>query len=128
MYISRGDSGDDQLLGEAGKDRLSGGKGKDLIDGGAGNDWLSGGKDSDTFVFGPDFGKDVITDFSVKGSSRDVIQFDTEVFANWTELEGAIKETCLGTVITLDSENSITIVGVSEAQLVAHHADVFSFV
>ena len=82
-----GDGGNDRLFGDEGNDVVRGGKGKDLIEGGAGKDWLSGGKDSDTFVFGPEFGRDVITDFHVKGSAHDVIEFSTDVFANWTELE-----------------------------------------
>ena len=123
-----GDGGNDRLFGDEGNDVVRGGKGKDLIEGGAGKDWLSGGKDSDTFVFGPEFGRDIITDFHVKGSAHDVIEFGTDVFANWTELESAITDTCRGAMITVDCDNSITLLDVSKAQLVANHAADFQFV
>ena len=123
-----GDGGNDRLFGDEGNDVVRGGKGKDLIEGGAGKDWLSGGKDSDTFVFGPEFGRDVITDFHVKGSAHDVIEFSTDVFANWMELESAITDTCRGAMITVDCDNSITLLDVSKAQLVANHAADFQSV
>jgi Ca2+-binding RTX toxin-like protein len=47
-------------------DVLSGGAGDDRIEGGKGNDLLSGGSGLDTFVFGPGFGNDVVTDYNWK--------------------------------------------------------------
>jgi VCBS repeat-containing protein len=123
-----GGHGDDHLYGGAGRDYLDGGKGRDFIDGGAGDDWLKGGKGADTFWFGPDFGNDVIADFRVRGRDHDVIAFDSDVFADWAELRCAIEETCGGVEITLDCDNTITILGVSKWQLFAHHDDVFQFV
>lgn len=58
-----GCDGNDKLLGADGADKLYGDDGKDTLDGGAGNDTLTGGDDNDSFVFGANFGKDVITDF-----------------------------------------------------------------
>jgi Ca2+-binding RTX toxin-like protein len=52
---------------------LSGGKGDDLLNGGHGDDVLTGGQNRDTFVFGPDSGDDVITDFH---KSQDEIRFE----------------------------------------------------
>ena len=123
-----GGKGDDWLAGGEGKDRLHGGNGSDWLDGGAGNDWLKGGKHSDTFWFGPDFGNDVIADFRVKGRDHDIIAFDSELFANWEELENAISKTRGGVEITFDDENSIVILGATKTQLAANHADAFLFV
>lgn len=58
-----GGDGADHLYGDGGNDSVCGGDGSDTLEGGAGNDTLTGGDDNDTFVFGANFGKDVITDF-----------------------------------------------------------------
>jgi Ca2+-binding RTX toxin-like protein len=93
-----------------------------------GDDWLSGGVDSDVFVFKADFGKDIIADFRVKGSNHDVIEFENEVFADWSELlRSAINDTCNGAVITLDCDNTITLLNVTKAQLLANHGNLFQF-
>ncbi len=56
-------AGNDRLLGGTGNDTLKGGAGRDLVNGGDGNDKMSGGAGGDIFVFRPDFGRDVVTDF-----------------------------------------------------------------
>ncbi len=58
--ISGGD-GDDLILGGLGRETISGGRGDDTLQGGGG---------SDIFVFEDDFGRDLVTDFSV---ANDVI-------------------------------------------------------
>lgn len=63
--ILLGGEGRDQLFGGAGRDTLDGGSGDDILKGGRGNDVLTGGSGADTFVFGPNDGADIITDFSV---------------------------------------------------------------
>ena len=80
-----------------------------------------------TFVFGPEFGTDVIADFRAKGGNYDVIEFSTEVFADWNELSSAITDTSRGAVIDAGSGNTITLLDVTKAQLVANHADLFQF-
>jgi phosphodiesterase/alkaline phosphatase D-like protein len=64
----RGGAGNDRIFGRDGNDDLKGGDGDDLIDGGAEKDVMAGGSGSDTFVFGPDFGNDRITDFDANPS------------------------------------------------------------
>ena len=61
--LARYFEGDDLLLGESGDD---------LIDGGTGNDTIFGAGGVDTFVFGPDFGDDVIRDFDPNGELIDL--------------------------------------------------------
>ncbi len=73
---------------------------------------IIGGKGSDTFVFGPDFGEDVIADFG----HNDQIQFDG-VFADFQALLDATDQVGDNTVISLDAGHSITLTGVSVASL-----------
>ena len=72
-----GGEGHDRLYGGAGDDTLEGGAGHDRLYGGAGNDHLYGGAGSNTFGFAPgdslDRG-DVITNFTVTGTVRDVLR------------------------------------------------------
>ena len=108
----RGDAGNDRLDGGAGDDRLDGGEGDDTLDGGAGDDTLDGGAGDDTldggagddtlhgdeghdtlhggagldeFVFRPEDGNDVITDFT-RGEDRIKLQAfpDDAVFDDLT--------------------------------------------
>ncbi|HEV7370507.1 hypothetical protein [Arenibaculum sp.] len=66
-------AGDDLLLGGGGGDLLFGADGNDTLDGGDGGDWIAGGRGDDEltgggggdgFTFGPDWGRDEITDLS----------------------------------------------------------------
>jgi uncharacterized repeat protein (TIGR01451 family) len=69
-----GGNGVDILAGFDGDDILIGGQGTDTLIGGRGNDILTGGEGAgvDTFVFGADFGNDLITDFV---NNRDILDF-----------------------------------------------------
>jgi Ca2+-binding RTX toxin-like protein len=65
------------LYGFGGNDRITGGKADDDIIGGAGSDVMTGGGGSDHFEFTPrkdGGGKDVITDFSIKGHNADELE------------------------------------------------------
>lgn len=95
----------DTLDGRGGDDLLFGGNGKDRMIGGLGDDILEGGKGRDTFVFGPNFGHDVITDFSRK----DRIEFGEGSFSNFSAVRAAARQIGDDVVITLDEENSITL-------------------
>jgi len=111
-----GGSGDDQLFGGVGADSLVGGAGADTIDGGAGSDWLVGGKDGDRFVFGGDFGADVVADFS----NGDRIVLDDAQFANFASVMTHANQVGADVVITLDGANSITLLGVQLSSLKAN--------
>ncbi|HKZ96903.1 MAG TPA: cadherin domain-containing protein, partial [Hyphomicrobiaceae bacterium] len=78
-----GGAGNDTLDGGAGKDTLIGGGGKDTLIGGGGNDVLTGGAGADTFVFAPNWGEDVITDFD---PTKDVLKFDGSIASALAEL------------------------------------------
>ena len=107
-----GGNGDDMLFGSVGDDTLTGGNGEDTLDGGAGDDDLTGGKGPDLFVFHAGFagfGHDIIDDFS----NGDHIQFDSGLFADADAVLEASEQDGADTVITLDADNDIRLVGVS---------------
>ena len=113
-----------KLDGTAGNDTLVGGNLKDVIAGGAGNDTLTGGAGNDIFVFHAGFGKDTITDFTAGAGSVDVIQIDTNVFADFAAVMNAASQVGSDTVITADASNVITLKNVTLSSL---HQDDFSF-
>ena len=108
------------LDGRGGDDFLFAGNGGDRLIGGDGDDRLSGGHGPDTFVFGPGFGHDIVTDFS----HADHIEFDGGVFQNFKQVQAASHQVGSDTVITLDADNSITLLGVTSQSL---HASDFDF-
>jgi len=121
-----GGDGRDQLLGGAGADQLWGGDDCDTLDGGAGNDTLTGGFDNDLFVFGRDFGKDVILDFrsghwdegwfwlKPQWDPGDVIQISPAMFSSFNDLMAHGRQTWTGVVFTTDDgAASLTLVGQS---------------
>ncbi len=59
---------DNLIIGSDEDNIISGGIGKDRIGGRGGDDTLIGGRDADTFIFKPNFGHDVVTDFAVTAS------------------------------------------------------------
>jgi Ca2+-binding RTX toxin-like protein len=116
-------SGDNALSGGNGNDRLTVGNGNNSLDGGNGDDvlhvgsgsnFLTGGNGGDTFVFGPGFGKDVITDFT----HGDRIEFDG-VFHNFQDVQP--HQVGANTVIYLDASldpaHSITLLSVAANSL-----------
>jgi Ca2+-binding RTX toxin-like protein len=118
-----GGNGGQTHTGTGDDDNLTGGNGKDVFNGGAGNDTLTGGNGADTLVFAANFGEDVITDFK---PHQDVIQFDHTLFANFAAVQSHATNDGQGnTVITFDANDTITLLGVTVAQL---HASDFLFI
>ena len=115
----------DTISGDSGANTIEGQDGNDRIDGRSGNDTLTGGNGDDTFVFGPAFGKDVITDFIAGQGTVDKIEFDHTLFANSSEVIAASAQVGADVVITFDANDSITLKNVT---LGALHADDFIFV
>lgn len=60
--VIHGDGGNDTLYGGTGTDYLYGNDGDDILDGGEDNDYLNGGNGNDTYVFGRNYGTDIIED------------------------------------------------------------------
>ncbi|MES0871798.1 calcium-binding protein, partial [Pseudovibrio sp. SCP19] len=121
-------TGDDhygeRIDGGDGNDTIYGNAGNDTIIGGAGDDFLRGGTGNDIYVFEHGFGQDKVSDFATGAGLNDIIRFDAELFANFTSILAATNDIGEDTVIKLDDENSITLMGVSKADL---HEDDFQF-
>ncbi|MEO1109809.1 MAG: calcium-binding protein [Pseudomonadota bacterium] len=114
------------LDGGAGNDELRGHNSSDTLIGGAGDDELWGRAGSDTFVFRfGEAGHDTITDFSAGAVSDDVIEFETAVFANFSEVLAAASDDGADTTIAIDANTSITLQNVTVSNL---HQDDFQFV
>ena len=120
-----GDDGNDTLQGGTGNEFLYGGSGNDKLMGNGGNDLLSGGTGNDTFVFSPNFGKDVITDFQNTGDTHDTIQFDHTLFADFGAVQAHAAQEGTSVVITFDADNSIELQNTTVQNLTA---DDFRFV
>ncbi|QND63166.1 hypothetical protein HB777_04005 [Mesorhizobium loti] len=120
-----GGTGNDILNGGSAKEALYGFAGIDVLNGGAGNDTLSGGADSDTFIFQAGFGKDTISDFIAGAGSEDVIDFATNVFADFASVLAAATQVGADTIITHDASNVVTLKNVAMANL---HQDDFQFI
>ena len=114
-----GGNGKNVLDGSAGNDTLIGGNGADVLVGGNG-DTLTGGNGPDTYLFRPNFGTNTITDFNVH---KDTIQFDKSIFSSVGAIAGFTSDSSAGAVITDGHGDSITLTGVSAAQLDAHPDD-----
>jgi 5'/3'-nucleotidase SurE len=111
-----GRGGADLIVAGDGNDRVFGDDGKDTLAGGHGNDRLTGGGGADNFVFGPSFGKDVVTDFG----RNDVISFDHNVFGSFADVMASAHREGHDTVITVDASNTLTLENVLPRELHAH--------
>ncbi|MEM7169312.1 MAG: matrixin family metalloprotease [Pseudomonadota bacterium] len=107
----------DTLRGGGGADRLLGGKGDDRLNGGTGNDTLTGNGGADTFVFDNNTGSDTITDFV---SLKDVLDVRDYNFNSGADVLAATSNSGGNAVIRLDSNNDVTLEGVTKNQLDAN--------
>jgi Ca2+-binding RTX toxin-like protein len=100
---------------------LVGGNGNDFLIAGQ-KDTLTGGAGNDTFVFNANFGKDVIRDFDV---NYDTLALSHTLFAHDTvaQILSQTHDTSAGAVIVVDAHDTITLHGVTTAQLAAHPSD-----
>lgn len=133
------DSSNDTLSGAAGNDRVFGGRGWDKLYGGVGTDWLDGGRgndimtgrgDSDVFHF--DYhdvalNNDTITDFTVAGGGRDLLEISTLLTSSYDALVAnhAFAQVGNNAVITLAGNQTVTLLNVDIDTLTVDH---FSFV
>lgn len=114
-----GSNGKNVLDGSAGHDVLMGGNGADVLIGGNG-DTLTGGSGPDTFLFRPDFGTNVITDFNI---NNDVLQLDKSLFASLTDVFDHTIASNSGAIINDGHGDTITLIGVALPQLPTHQSD-----
>jgi hypothetical protein len=88
---------------------ILGTNGADTLKSTAGNDALSGNGGRDTFVFAPNFGKDVIHDFQEAGRSHDVMQFSKSVFDSFADVLSHASQTGHDVVINAGGGNTLTL-------------------
>lgn len=105
------------IVGNSGNNLLRGLGGNDRLEGGAGNDRLTGGVGNDTFVFKDGFGVDVITDFAAGAGLGDVIDFASDLFADFASILAAAEQVGAHTVITVDTGDSLTLQNVALSSL-----------
>src|SRR5262249_39669957 len=115
------------LFAQASNQTLQGGSGNDVLIARP-NDILKGGAGNDTFVFNPAFGKVTISDFG-KNGDHDGLRFDHTLFANQTSAQviSQAHDSTAGAVIVVDANNTVTLTGVSVAQLQGHASDIHFF-
>ena len=119
-----GDAGANRLTGNAGNDTLSGMAGIDYLYGGTGNDKMTGGTEADVFVFEAGFGNDTITDFQAGEGRTDRIWLKGVDVTDFTDADWSIADSAAGAIITIVGQGSLTLTGVTVAQL---HIDDFIF-
>jgi Ca2+-binding RTX toxin-like protein len=114
-----GGTGNDDLRGEVGSDTIWGEEGADFLNGGAGNDILIGGANNDTFYFTAGDGNDIVNDFAPAGAEQDHIWFNGTDLTSFADVQAHATFDGSSTVITYNTTNTVTLHGVTIAQLTA---------
>ncbi len=112
-----GEAGHDDIAGDAGDDVISGGGGHDYIYGDEGNDIITGGSGDDAFAFLPDFGQDVITDFTPGAGSDDYIVLDGLGYGSFSSVITDAYQSGSDTIIDTGDGNTITLTDVNVSSL-----------
>jgi hypothetical protein len=81
----------------------------DTIKSTSGNDLLKGNGGHDTFVFAPNFGKDVITDFQASGRGHDVVQISKSVFDSFADVLSHASQSGHDVVINAGGVHTLTL-------------------
>jgi Ca2+-binding RTX toxin-like protein len=119
----QGGSGDDRLRGDASSDYLDGGEGADRLDGGPGDDRLAGGAGPDRFVFVGIVGHDTVDD--LEPGDRLFIARGTGGIETTADITAALSDADTGAVISLDTDDSITLYGLTAGDVLARAGDLF---
>jgi hypothetical protein len=89
----------------------------DTLFGADGNDTLFGDTGDDVFVFTDGAGDDTVTDFEAGAGTDDQLDVSDFGFADLADLLASTNDAGADTVITLDGDDSLTLIGVSKADL-----------
>jgi hypothetical protein len=104
-------------VGASSGSAIVGSTGSDTLTSTAGNDLFVGNGSHDTFVFAPNFGNDVINDFSAGSQGHDVIQFSMSVFDSFASVLAHATQVGQDVVIAADATDSLTLKNVKLAAL-----------
>jgi hypothetical protein len=86
----------------------------------SGNGFMTGTDFSDTFVFHSGFGNNAITNFEL---NNDAVQFDKSIFASVNDVLAHTTDTAAGAVIADGHGDTVTLIGITLAQLQSHQSD-----
>lgn len=109
-----GGADNDTLHGGDGDDIIYGDEGDDVLDGGSGNDILYGGDGNDTYIFGRDYGIDIIDDNSGTSTIRladDLTLSDIDIISVGEDVIISIKDSDDKLIIHNFSENYVIQIG-----------------
>jgi Ca2+-binding RTX toxin-like protein len=109
-----GGSQNDQLFGGNNADTLFGGSGNDTLDGGRGADILTGGPGEDVFIYSPNYGHDLITDFQNNVDTLDLSAFG---FASVNQALSFAANVSGDVVFSFGGGNSLTVENININQL-----------
>ena len=107
----------DTLIGTSGDDNMIGAQGDDTLTGGGGDDRLSGATGDDLFVFADGSGNDTVTDFVAGAGTDDVLDIVAFGFASFADVVDAASQVGSDTLIQLDADDSVTLLGVTLGDL-----------
>ena len=122
----------ENIVAGSGNERLIGSAGANVFQAGAGTDTITGNGGGDTFVFKPDFGKAVITDFHVAttgANPHDLIELDHSLFSQFATVQALLASAEVtrsgsSVVIAENSTHTIELQHTSLTALLAHPNDV----
>jgi Ca2+-binding RTX toxin-like protein len=106
------------FIGGAGSDNFTAGQGDDTLDGRAGDDILTGAGGNDLFIFIDGSGNDTVTDFVAGAGTDDQLDITAFGFATFADVIKAASQAGNDTLIQLDADDSVTLLGVSLGDLV----------
>ena len=106
-----------------GDQTITGTAGDDTLFGGDGNDALIGDTGDDLFVFANGSGDDTVNDFTAGAGTDDVLDVSAFGFASKADAIAAATQAGADTVIQLDGDDSVTLLGVNAGLL--HDDDFF---
>lgn len=113
------------ITGSRYADTIEAGLGMDTLDGGMGNDILSGGRGSDIFIYGLNYGADVIRDFSLIGRGADKIAISKTLADNFDALMKRASQAGPDLVFDFGAGNTLTLQSIASNRLSAQNVTFF---
>jgi hypothetical protein len=117
-YEFVGTKWNDDIWGAGANDVLNGGRGDDTLVGDSSHFGIGTGEGDDVFVFDKHSGNDTVFDFGQVAGNRDKLDVSDYHYHNFAALQSHISDDVDGNaVVQLTSHDSVTLFGVSTAQL-----------